>query len=635
MKQVILGTAGHIDHGKTALVKALTGIDTDRLKEEKERGITIDLGFAHLPLGPEILCGVVDVPGHERFVKNMLAGTGGIDLVMLVVAADEGVMPQTREHLSICGLLGVGRGLVALTKVDLVEDEWLELVAEEVRSFLEGTFLEGSPIVPVSAVSGSGLEDLTRAITAQAEAVAAKDASGPFRLPIDRVFTMKGFGTVVTGTCAGGRVGDGETVEVYPRQISARIRGIQAHGSSVAEALAGQRTAVNLQGVERAALERGDVLARPESLHSTTRLLADFSLLEDASAPVKHRQRVRFHAGTAEVMARLSLLEANEVSPGQTTAVEVRLEKPVSALPRDRYVVRSYSPIRTIGGGQILDVDPPRLKRLSKAASEAVERLRAPEPGAVTTYLLERTGMKGLSPKELLQRSPLSREGLEALLEELSRDGRVVALDGGDRLLDAGRFGEAVELIAEGLKAYHAAQPLKAGASVSEVRAMAGGADERVAQAAVQRLVEEGRAVAERTMVRLSDHAVTLEADQAEKRLRLEEAARIAGFKATTSEDLLAAAGLSPKDGGELIQLLIDEGALVRIKNKHLFHETALEEAQARLVAYLKEHGEVAPAQFRDLLGVTRKVAIPLLEHFDAQRLTLRVGDNRILRSRG
>ncbi|MEE9197614.1 MAG: selenocysteine-specific translation elongation factor, partial [bacterium] len=310
MKQVVLGTAGHIDHGKTALVKALTGVDTDRLKEEKERGITIDLGFAHLPLGPDIICGVVDVPGHERFVKNMLAGAGGIDLVVLVVAADEGVMPQTREHLSICELLGVSRGIVALTKVDLVEAEWLELVAEEVGAFLEGTFLEGSPIVSVSSVTGQGLEELIQTLTAQAEAVSAKDASGPFRLPIDRVFTMKGFGTVVTGTCTGGRIGDGETVEVYPREVTTRIRGVQVHGLSVDEALAGQRTAINLQAVEKAALERGDVLARPESLHPTTRLVAEFSLLEDAPGPLKHRQRVRCHLGTAEVMGRLVLLEA-------------------------------------------------------------------------------------------------------------------------------------------------------------------------------------------------------------------------------------------------------------------------------------------------------------------------------------
>ncbi|MDV2504651.1 MAG: selenocysteine-specific translation elongation factor [bacterium] len=635
MKQVVLGTAGHIDHGKTALVKALTGVDTDRLKEEKERGITIDLGFAHLPLGPDIICGVVDVPGHERFVKNMLAGAGGIDLVVLVVAADEGVMPQTREHLAICELLGVSRGIVALTKVDLVEAEWLELVAEEVGAFLEGTFLDGTPIVAVSSVTGQGLEELIQTLTAQAEAVSAKDASGPFRLPIDRVFTMKGFGTVVTGTCTGGRIGDGETVEVYPREVTTRIRGVQVHGLSVDEALAGQRTAINLQAVEKAVLERGDVLARPESLHPTTRLVAEFSLLGDAPGPLKHRQRVRCHLGTAEVMGRLVLLEAGEVAPGQTTPVEVRLEKPVAVLPRDRYVVRTYSPIRTIGGGEILDVDPPRLKRLSGLASAAVEQLRAEEPGVVVAHLLERAGTRGLSLQELRQRSPLGAEGIEALLEEMRRAGQVVALDGDARLLHAGRFREAVEGLAKGLEAYHAANPLKAGASVSEVRSMVAEADERVAQAALQCLVEEGRAVAERTLVRLSGHEVTLAADQAERREALEEAARRAGMKSATAEELLDTAGLSPEEGGELIQLLVEEGTLVRLKNKHLFHREALAEAQERLVAYLEEHGEMAPAQFRDLLEITRKIAIPLLEHFDAQRLTLRVGDNRVLRGKG
>ncbi|MFQ5893705.1 MAG: SelB C-terminal domain-containing protein, partial [Nitrospinota bacterium] len=548
---------------------------------------------------------------------------------------DEGVMPQTREHLAICELLGVSRGLVALTKVDLVEAEWLELVAEEVRAFLEGTFLEGSPIVAVSAITGQGLETLIAALTAQAEATAAKDASEPFRLPIDRVFTMKGFGTVVTGTCTGGRVADGETVAVYPRQIQARIRGMQVHGRSVAEALAGQRIAVNLQGVDKSALERGDVLARPESLHPTTRLIAEFSLLEDAPSAVKHRQRVRCHLGTAEVMARLSLLEADEVSPGQRTPVEVRLERPVAVLPRDRYVVRTYSPIRTIGGGEVLDVDPHRLKRLSASAAEAVEQLSAPEPEAVLAHLLERVGTQGLSPQELQQRSPLGPQGLEALIEELRRAGRVVALDGGVRLLHAGRFRETVKRLAEALGTYHAAHPLKAGASVAEVRAMVPEADERVTQAVIAHLVEEGRAVAERTLVRLADHTVTLAADQAERRATLEEAARQAGLQATTAEELFAAAGLSAEAGGELVQLLVEEGTLVRLKNKHLFHREALAEAQGRLVAYLTEHGEVSPAQFRDLLGVTRKVAIPLLEHFDAQRLTLRVGDNRVLRGRG
>lgn len=634
MKQVVLGTAGHIDHGKTALVKALTGVDTDRLKEEKERGITIDLGFAHLPLGPDILCGVVDVPGHERFVKNMLAGAGGIDLVLLVVAADEGVMPQTREHLAICELLGVRRGLVAVTKADLVEADWFELVADEVRAFLKGTFLEGSPIVAVSSVTGQGVEELTSTLTAQAQAVAAKDVSGPFRLPIDRVFTMKGFGTVVTGTCTGGRVDDGETVEVYPREMAARIRGIQVHGRSVAEALAGQRAAINLQGVEKTALERGDVLAQADSLHPTSRLVAEFSLLEDAPAVVKHRQRVRCHLGTAEAMGRLVLLEAAEVAPGQTTPVEVRLEKPVAVLPRDRYVVRTYSPIRTIGGGEVLDVDPPRLKRLSSSASGVVERLRAPEPGAVVIHMLERAGTRGLSLQELRQRSPLGPMGLEALVQELRGAGHLMTLDGGVRLLHAGRFREAVEGIAEAMEAYHAANPLKAGASVNEVRSMVAVADDRVRQAAIQCLVEEGRAVAEGTLVRLADHEVTLAEDQAERRAALEEAARRAGLQATTAEELLGAAGLSPDEGGEFIQLLIQEGALVRLKNKHLFHREALLEAQGMLVAYLEEHGQVAPAQFRDLLGVTRKVAIPLLEHFDAQRLTLRVGDNRVLRGK-
>ncbi len=325
MRHVVVGTAGHIDHGKSTLVRALTGIDPDRLKEEKERGITIDIGFAHLDLGDGLTLGIVDVPGHERFVKNMLAGVGGIDLVMLVVAADEGVMPQTREHLAICQLLRVKSGLVVLTKSDMAEPEWLELVTEDVRGFLRGSFLEGKPVVPVSAKTGEGLEALRRQLAELARAVPPRGTDATFRLPIDRVFTIRGFGTVVTGTVTAGQVAVDERVEVYPRGLQARVRGLQTHGQAVTAAVAGQRTAVNLQGVERAAIERGDVLSLPGLLHPTFMLDATCELLADAPTPLKPRQRVRFHIGTSEVMARVHLLDRAELDPGHRGYVQLRL----------------------------------------------------------------------------------------------------------------------------------------------------------------------------------------------------------------------------------------------------------------------------------------------------------------------
>src|SRR5918999_1795344 len=363
MKQVVMGTAGHIDHGKTQLIKTLTGIDTDRLKEEKERGITIDLGFAHLRFADDTEVGVIDVPGHERFVRNMLAGVGGIDLVMLVIAADEGVMPQTREHLAICQLLRIKDGLVALTKTDLVDEDWLELVSEDTREFLKGTFLEGKPIVPVSAKTGQGIDDLRRGLQTLVARVPPKQLEGKFRLPVDRVFTIRGFGTVVTGTLFSGTIRVEDRIEIYPKGIEAKIRGIQVHNASVAEAVAGQRTAINLQGIDKVELGRGDVLGHPGEFASTFMLDAVLQHLADAPRPLRHRARVRLHLGTSEIMGRVMLLDRDELAPGEEAYVQFRLESPAVALPRDRYVIRSYSPVQTIGGGILLEVQPRKHRR--------------------------------------------------------------------------------------------------------------------------------------------------------------------------------------------------------------------------------------------------------------------------------
>ncbi|MBI4391738.1 MAG: selenocysteine-specific translation elongation factor, partial [candidate division NC10 bacterium] len=363
MKHIIVGTAGHIDHGKTSLVKALTGIDTDRLKEEKERGISIELGFAHLTLPDGLRLGIVDVPGHERFVKTMLAGVGGIDLVILVIAADEGIMPQTREHLHICRLLQIPRGLVALTKRDLVDADWLELVAEEVRTFLKGTFLEGAPVLPVSATTGEGLDALKAALAALAAEAEPKRVEGIFRLPIDRVFTMKGFGTVITGTLLAGSLKVGDEVVVLPEGLRSRVRRLQVHGETVEQAFAGQRTAVNLPGIEVSAIARGSLLCLPGTLRPSTAMDATLTLLEDAPRPLKNRGRIRFHLGTSELLARAVLLDREELPPGQSAYVHLRLESPGAALPQDRFVIRSYRPAVTVGGGMILDPAPPQRRR--------------------------------------------------------------------------------------------------------------------------------------------------------------------------------------------------------------------------------------------------------------------------------
>src|SRR5262245_799287 len=416
-RHVVVGTAGHIDHGKTSLVKALTGIDTDRLPEEKARGITIDLGFAFLEEGQDLTIEIVDVPGHERFVRNMLAGVGGIDLAILVVAADEGVMPQTREHLAICSLLRIPAGLVALTKVDMVEDDWLELVTDDVSRLVRGTFLEGAPIAPVSSKTGQGLDELRAALRDLAARVPARATDQLPRLPIDRVFTIRGFGTVVTGTLVAGRLQIDDRVEVFPRGAQVKVRGLQVHGRAVEQAVAGQRTAVNLQSLERAAIDRGDVLGLAGSLVPSALVDGTLELLGDAPRPLKSRDRIRFHTGTAEVMARVLLLDRAELTPGESAFARLRLEQPVVAMPRDRFVIRSYSPIVTIGGGTLLDIDPPRVRRKAPALVAHLALLGSGSDEAVVAEHVRQSGTAGARTASLSGRVGIGPARLRAILD--------------------------------------------------------------------------------------------------------------------------------------------------------------------------------------------------------------------------
>jgi selenocysteine-specific elongation factor len=630
MRHVVVGTAGHIDHGKSTLVRALTGIDPDRLKEEKERGITIDIGFAHLDLGDGLTLGIVDVPGHERFVKNMLAGVGGIDLVMLVIAADEGVMPQTREHLAICQLLRVKSGLVALTKADVAEPDWLELVTEDVRSFLRGTFLDGQPIVPLSAKTGEGLDTLRAKLGELARAAPARGTDATFRLPIDRVFTIKGFGTVVTGTVHAGRVAVDERVEVYPRDVQAKVRGLQTHGAAVSAAVAGQRTAVNLQGVERAAIERGDVLSSPGLLRPTFMLDASCELLADAPGPLKPRQRIRFHVGTSEVMARVHVLDREALEPGSQGYVQLRLEAPVLALPRDRYVIRSYSPMVTIGGGELLDVAPAKARR-SPALVARLQVLERGAPEAVLEEHLRRVAAGGARTPDLRARTPFGPEALQRLLADLTARQRVllvdrewyVHVDVADRLRE--------QAVAE-LTAFHAREPLKAGMSKEELRTRLGSLEERVFLHLLDRFAAAGAVTVERDKVRIAGHQVRLTPKQQALVDRLEGEFREAGVAPPSAEEAFAKLGVTRADDQALLQFLLDERRLVRIKEGLYVHAEPLREAETRVAAFLRERKEITPQDIKDLLGISRKYAIPLLEYLDAQRLTVRVGDKRVLR---
>ncbi|MDY0042996.1 MAG: selenocysteine-specific translation elongation factor, partial [Desulforhabdus sp.] len=464
MKQVILGTAGHIDHGKTSLIRALTGIDTDRLKEEKLRGITIELGFAYADLPNGERLGIVDVPGHERFVRHMVAGATGIDLVALIVAADEGVMPQTREHMEICQLLRVKKGLVALTKIDLVEDpEWIDMVKEDVAEFLMGTFLENAPIVPVSAATGEGLDQFREELSRLVSEVEPRGSDGPFRLSVDRVFSMRGFGTVVTGTSISGRLRVGEPVVVYPSGHKAKVRGVQVHNDEVQEILPGQRTAINLQSTERALIQRGNVVATPGALVPSHLLDVHLELLSSSPRALKNRAKIRFHTGTAEHLATIVLLDNEELKPGEKAFAQIRLDEPIAVLRADRYVVRSYSPVMTIGGGTILHPMPHKHKGHGKLeAAKALDiLLQGDDPAIILWHILD-AGWGGLSEQELRIRSNVPTKPFDKTLQQFVSQKKAILFDKENRrLIHPEVLAKLKEMIFESLTDYHTRFPLK------------------------------------------------------------------------------------------------------------------------------------------------------------------------------
>jgi selenocysteine-specific elongation factor len=631
MKHVVVGTAGHIDHGKTSLVKALTGTDTDRLPEEKARGITIDLGFAFLEEPDGLTIEIVDVPGHERFVKNMLAGVGGIDLAMLVIAADEGVMPQTREHFAICSLLHVPGGLVVLTKTDVVEPDWLDLVREDVTGLARGTFLDGGPIVAVSAKTGAGIPELRAALRDLAARVPSRGTDQLPRLPIDRVFTIKGFGTVVTGTLMAGRLRVDDRVEVFPTGLQAKIRGVQAHGRPVAEASAGQRTAVNLQGVERVAVERGHVLGLAGTLVPSVLVDGALELLPEAPRPLKTRDRVRLHAGTSEIMARVLLLDRQEMMPGQSAFARFRLEAPLVALPGDRFVIRSYSPMVTIGGGTLLDIAPPRFKLKAPAHLAHVRLLAEGSPEAVVEEHVRHAGGAGVRVGALSGRVPFGPERLRGILEALQAAGRIVAIDR-DWFVHSEGLARLRVLALGVLEQFHRSAPLRPGMSREELRGRAGAAAERVFAHLLAALEAEGVVRTDRDKVRLASHEVRLTPEQQKAADRVEQEYLSAAAAPPSPEEALAHAGLSGDEEHELFQVLVEARRLVRVKESLYFHARALESIQDRLIAMLRERKEIGPGDIKDLLGISRKYAIPLLEFFDSRRVTTRVGERRVLR---
>ncbi|MBW1859896.1 MAG: selenocysteine-specific translation elongation factor [Deltaproteobacteria bacterium] len=634
MKQIILGTAGHIDHGKTSLIKALTGIDTDRLKEEKLRGITIELGFAWLDLPNGQRVGIVDVPGHEKFIKNMVAGASGIDLVALIIAADEGVMPQTKEHLDICQLLDVKHGLVVLTKADMVDEEWLEMVSDDVQEFLEGTFLEGAPVVPVSSPTGQGISELMQALETLCEAVPERPSSGLFRLPVDRVFTMKGFGTVVTGSLASGQVRVGETVMVYPSGIQSKVRGIQVHGHAVDQATTSMRTAINFQGIERNAIARGDVVGGVDSLKSSYMMDTLLAYLPSNGKPLKNRTKIRFHTGTSEILGYAILLNHEELLPGETAVVQFRLDAPVAVVKDDRFVIRSYSPIKTVGGGQILDPIPDKHKRFKDSLVTGLGDLAEASPAEVITYHVKESGISGIRLRELRLRANLSEKKLKEHLQNLLSQKTIGQVDRENpRFIHGSVFDSLSRKTVEILEDYHKSYPLKAGMSRQGLLAkLSPSLDSRLFNLVIQDLAKSNQVVQDKEVIRLSGHQVALEADQVDVRHKIEQAYLESRLEPPYFRDLMGSLGQNSARTKDLLVLMLEEGTLIKVKEDLFFHKSVIDDLKKGLVSYLKANGEITTPQFKEMTGVSRKYTIPLIEFFDTSKVTIRIGDIRRLR---
>lgn len=636
MHSIIVGTAGHIDHGKSALVRALTGTDPDRLPEEKKRGITIDLGFADLQI-EDVKVGFVDVPGHERFVKNMLAGAHGIDVLALVIAADEGVMPQTREHFDICRLLEIREGIVVITKSDLVEPDMLALVEEEAKEMVAGSFLDKAEIISISSKTGAGLDKLRQVLLKIARRIPARDSDLVMRLPIDRAFSMKGFGAVVTGTLIAGEIKEGNELELLPQRHRVRVRGVQVHGKPVATATAGQRTAVNLGGIDVAQLERGMVLGEPSILSPTQIIDASITVLPNASRGLKSRSRVRFHLGAAEVLGRIRVLDqVNEIVPGQTGWAQIRLEKPIVAVSNDRFVLRSYSPAETIAGGVILDpqASKHRSKEINKTRQKLTQLMNSDRVEKLAAFVGGING--GIRVDDLVSVFGLNRQVVLNLGAQARSANRVVEAAG--MLLSVENFDRLSNDVLSALENHHKREPLTRGMLRETLREKVFAHTlPEIFVAVIDTLVKARSVVVEKDLIRLSSHNIGLSDEESRLKERLEKTYIEAGVEAPTVDDAFGRAGVvasGRSQARKVLQLLIDDGSLARIQPEMFMHKSVVDSLKRKLLEYGSRHEPerlIDVAGFKELAGVSRKYAIPLLEFFDSQRVTRRAGDKRLI----
>ena len=631
VKRIVIGTAGHIDHGKTTLIKALTGIDCDRLKEEKERGITTELGFAHYKFGDDLMVGIVDVPGHEKFVRHMVAGAWGIDMALLIVAADEGVMPQTREHIDICELLGLQRGIVVITKKDLVDDDMVELVKEDIEDFLKGRALEGSPIIPVSSTTGENIDLLKETIQKAAQGINERSKEGIFRLPVDRVFTIRGLGTIITGTCISGHIRIGEEIEIYPDHRKAKVKNIQAYHENVDEAAAGQRVALNLQGVERDEVERGTIIGRPDTLILSNRMDATFRYLKLPFKPIKTDAILRFHIATTQEEARIVLLTKDMIEPGEQLFVQFVFAQPIVALPEDRYILRGSYAVQTIGGGKVLDVMPRRHKRHADYLGSACKILSDDNVAEKAEYHILKGSHEGIDRNLLAMALGKHGESVTNIINVLVSQGKAKTV--GKTIVHMDRFKEYKKMISSFLTDFHEKNPLKIGMSKEELRTRLPKVDPSVFQAALDELMKDGLLEVEKDRVKIKtaeskkDKGIEAFETQILKGLLRH------GFTPPSIKDLALEMKQSEGRLRDILGRLIFEGKVVKVKGDLYFHRDVIEDLKNKVRSYLAEKKEMTPSEFKSVLDLSRKYMIPLLEYLDEIKLTIRTGDKRILRS--
>jgi len=632
MNNVIIGTAGHVDHGKTSLIKALTGIDTDRLKEEKKRGITIELGFAYLDFGDGTKVGIIDVPGHEKFVKNMLAGAGGIDIAILVVAANEGVMPQTVEHFEILKLLNIKKGVIVITKADMVDEAWLAMIKDDVRALVSGTNLSEAQILETSVYNNTGLAELREQLYTLVKSTSKGDLEKPPRIPVDRIFSIDGFGTVITGTLIEGVINKGDNVEIYPLGRMSKVRNIQVHDEDVDTAYAGQRVAVNLAGLKKDMIERGSVIAEPKSMVNTSMVDVFLQVLPECGRIVKNNSRVHLYHGTRDILCKIVLLDKDELKPGERGLVQLRLEEEAAFKYGDRFIIRFYSPLETVGGGMVLDVQPKKHSRYKTEAVEALELLKNGNIKERAYALLTDRAKEIPSASQMAVLANLSETELAATLKSLLEEGKVVCfrnLDS-DWITSSDHYKSICNKSNNMLQNFHKNNIYKKGMNAEEYKNRAfASVPGHIVNHLMDKMAQDKQIKQEGLLVSAYDFKIKIDNSYAELSAKIEKVYKDAGVIVPNKDDVLKM--FNDKSKQKVIESMITEGLLVMVDKQLLFHRDVFDDAISKMRDFAAKNGDITLAQFRDIIGASRKYAVAILEYCDAKKITRKVGDSRVL----